>query len=657
MPTTDPGGPPPPPRGEQAPAPRWAPVLAGVAVAGAALAAYAGSLSGPFIFDDRGAVLDNPSIRRLWGALTAPRPAPLSGRPLLSLSYAANYALGGFGVEGYHALNLGFHILAGLALLGIVRRTLLKPVLRERFGRDALPLATLAAALWTVHPLATAAVTYVSERAEAMMGMFYLLSLYFFVRGEDSAGPARWRVLSVAACLLGALTKEVIATAPLLVLLYDRTFCAGSFRSALRLRGGYYLGLASTWLLLALLSLGAGNRGVGFAYGVEGWRYALLSCKSVLLYLKLSLWPHPLVFYYGLASLPHPAEAVPYALALAVLLVLAAVALRRWPPAGFACAWFLVVLAPTSSVIPIAGQPTAEHRAYLSLAAVVCLAVLFLYRCAGRAALPALALLAVVLGGLTFQRNLDYRSELGIWSDTLAKQPGNPRAHTAYGFALAAIPGRLPEAISEYETSLGLEPGSAETHTDLGVALAALPGRLPEAISHYEAALQIDPGYAQAHVGLGAALAGLPGREEDAIAEDEAALRATPGLPEAHNNLGLVLARRPGRLPDAIVQFEAAVRARPDYAEAHDNLGMALAAVPGRQSEAMAEYEAALRINPGYAKAHNDLGISLANTAGRMKEAVAEFEEALRLQPGYADAKNNLETARRLIGRAGMNPN
>src|SRR4029077_15512000 len=127
--------------------------------------------------------------------------------------------------------------LAGLTLFGLVQRTLLRPALHPRFGADALPLALAVALLWTVHPLQTESVTYIVQRAESLMGLFYLLTLYCFVRSLDSPAPNRWQALCFAACLTGMATKEVMVSAPLLVLLYDRTFAAGSFRAAWQQRG------------------------------------------------------------------------------------------------------------------------------------------------------------------------------------------------------------------------------------------------------------------------------------------------------------------------------------------------------------------------------------------------------------------------------------
>jgi hypothetical protein len=181
------------------------------------------------------------------------------------------------------------------------------------FGRDALPLALAVALLWTLHPLQTEAVTYVIQRVESLMGLCYLLTLYCLIRSVDSPRPALWQGCMVTACLLGMATKEVMATAPLLGLLYDRTFLAGSFREAWQRRRWWYVGLAATWLPLACLVAGTGgNRGgtSGFNVGVAPWAYWLTQFQAVAHYLKLSVWPHPLVFEYGTFWV-RPVEALP----------------------------------------------------------------------------------------------------------------------------------------------------------------------------------------------------------------------------------------------------------------------------------------------------------------------------------------------------------
>ena len=660
---------------------RWPGVLAGSVIALGALAAYYNCLFTPFIFDDLPVIVENASIRHLWpiwDALSPPRASGMtaSGRPLFNLSLAINYALGGLAVWGYHALNVAIHILAGWTLFGIVRRTLLRPGLRERFGSAAFPLATAVAVLWTIHPLQTESITYVVQRAESLMGLFYLLTLYCFIRGSESIRSGWWYSLCVAACLLGMATKEVMVSAPLIVLLYDRTFVEGSFRNAWSQRWRLHLGLASTWLGLGYLIISTGNRAgtAGLGTHVSSWEYVLTQCWAVTHYLWLSLWPHPLILDYGMWLARDTAGIAPSALILAAVLVAVVIGLRYRPALGFLGAWFFLILAPTSSVVPVVSQTVAEHRMYLPLAAVVALAVTGLYSWIGRRSFALFLVLAVVLGFLTAQRNTDYRSALAIWSDTVSKRPGSLRAHYNFGFTLEQA-GKVEEAIGQYKQVLQLDPDYAEVydrlgndlmqvgrlsdaighfeqavrikpeyskgHNDLGVVLERV-GRISEAITQYEEALRLDPRYADPQYNLGVTLE-QGGRVPEAVACYERALALKPDFAEAHNGLGSALVRL-GRVPEAIGHWEQAVRLKPDYAEAHNNLGSALLGL-GKVREAIGQYEQALQLKPDYAKAHYNLGAAL-EEAGRVPEAIGHYEQALQLNPGFSAAQKKLARLR-----------
>ena len=242
------------------------------------MTAYNNSLSGPFVFDDLPAIAENPSIRRLWPPSEALVPRldgglTVSGRPLVNLSLAINYAWSGDKAWSYHLVNLLIHVSAGLALFGIARRTFSQPGLVGRFGDAALWLAFSVALIWLLHPLQTESVTYVVQRAESLMGLCYLLTIFCFVRSIESLRSGYWLGLSLTACLLGMAAKEVMVSAPLMVFLYDRTFVAGSFGEAWRRRRVYYLGMGATWALLGWLAIGTTGRGgaaarVGFRRAV-----------------------------------------------------------------------------------------------------------------------------------------------------------------------------------------------------------------------------------------------------------------------------------------------------------------------------------------------------------------------------------------------------
>lgn len=239
----------PTPAAADAPIPSRARIaLAGGVLALAALAVYANSLACPFVFDDQPTIVSNPSIRHLWPLRDVLWPPAsgggAAGRPLLNLALALNYAAGGLDVRGYHAVDVLLHALVALVLFGVVRRTLEFGSCRsllagESAGEsrassllhsEALLPAFTAALLWAVHPLLTESVVLAVNRAELLAALFYLLTLYGFIRGVASRTTSgRWLAVSVGACLLGMASKEWMVSAPLLVLLYDRTFVAGSF--------------------------------------------------------------------------------------------------------------------------------------------------------------------------------------------------------------------------------------------------------------------------------------------------------------------------------------------------------------------------------------------------------------------------------------------
>jgi hypothetical protein len=505
--------------GEPSPLRRTAPAAIIIILAG--ILAYHNSLHGPFIFDDFKSIVSNQTIRHLrplWEVLAPPgRWVAVQNRPIVNLSLAINYAIGDLDVLGYHVFNLAVHILAALTLFGIIQRTLLLPRLPERLAGTATPLALITALIWTVHPLQTEAVTYVIQRTESMMGLFYLLTLYCVIRGAWASRPGRWYLAAVAACAIGTSCKEVIVSAPLVVLLYDRVFLSRSFKEVFRRRWPLYVGLAATWVLLAALVLPAGGRGT--APGVDPWQavrcYGLTQFVVVARYLGLCFWPHPLILDYGVCPIDKVALSLPHAIFIVLLLVATVLALRYRPWLGFLGAWFFVILAPSSSVVPLMAQSAAEKRMYLPLAAVVAGAVVCAYvlgqhlwdrlgcpdnlrKVAGRRVGLALAGATVLsLGVLTVKRNGDYRSELAIWQDTVRKLPGNWRAWYHRGVAHAKQ-GNHDQAISDYNQAIELSPTFAATYKDRGKAYGA-KGEDGKAINDFTTAIRLNPEFAWAY--------------------------------------------------------------------------------------------------------------------------------------------------------------
>ncbi len=607
--------------------PWWFRPLAGVGlIVAAVVLAWSNSLTGPFVLDDHSSIVDNPTIRHLWPPDWLRPPATagetVSGRPVLNFTFAVNHAVGGLEVRGYHVANLLIHVAAALVLWGLLRRT---PAVGE--GGIAL-VATL---LWALHPLDTAAVTYVVQRAESLAGLFALLTLYGFVRGAQGGGT-RWFVAAVLAGLLGVGTKETVAVVPVLALLYDRAFLAGSFRAAWQLRGRVHAALLATWLPLAVLVWTNAGRGGSVGTAVIGTgAYFLTQCAAMVRYLGLVFWPVGQVFDYGTPVMTDLGAVLPQFLLLAGLAGAALWLLVRNRPAGSAGAAFFLLLAPSSSFVPVATQTIAEHRMYLALAALAALVC-----AAAGARLPrrlavGLAVVAIVaLGAATFARNRVYQSTLSLWTDTVAARPDNPRAHYNLGFALAAA-GRTGEAAEEFERTLMLQPNHAFAHFELGKA-ALLAGRWAGAADRFAAAVHADPRFVDARVNLGQALTQL-GRGEEAIAQYREALTLEPAAPDIRVNLAGALIQQ-GQVGEGTAMLREVLATSPDLPGAHFHLGLAL--VKSRDPVAAEEeFRTALRLQPDFTAAQRALGQALASR-GDLAGAETAFRETLRLDGGSA---------------------
>jgi protein O-mannosyl-transferase len=581
--------------------------LAALIIALAAFAAYRNTFNVPFYFDDRQAITDNDSIKHL--TLQAFNPpsehaAGAIGRPLVNLSLAINYAISGDNVRSYHELNLVFHVLASWLLLGVLRRTLQLPPLAATFGEAALPLAFFIALLWSVHPLLTETVTCVVQRDESMVAIFYLLAFYCFVRSVDSPREKWWHVGAVAACFLGVAAKEVMVTAPLLVLLYDRALVAGTFRAAWAARRKFYAGMVASWIPLEILMLSADQRGgtVGFGLGMSPWAYALKQCQAIIHYLRLTAWPHPLVLDYG-TDVVHNISAVWWqALLLLALLAGTGYALWKRPALGLAGAWVFVILAPSSSIVPLTTQTEAEHRMYLPLVALVTLVVLGVYTWAGRRSFVLWTLLALAYGVATFSRNADYRTELNMWTIIAKQRPDSDRAHYNLGCALIALDD-CRRAKAELLLALKIAPNYADAHCNLGLCETRL-GDTPGAMAEYRLAIQIDPDNVQSHYNLGCAYVEL-GKMPSAMGSFRTAAQLDPTYGDAQIGYGTALVRL-NQPAQAIKPLEAGLKLDPDNATALDNYGSALLAL-NRRPEAQAAFSHALDINPNDSEAQRQL--------------------------------------------------
>lgn len=662
-------------RAASASPPAW---VAAIVFALAIGAVYGRALDVPFILDDDGTIIRNKSIASLWplvgtvenpGPLRPPVPLPTAGRPLVNLTFALNFSIGGVSPVGYHAVNVLIHLASTLLLFALIKRTLRIPYFTGRFETSAGWLALAVALIWALHPLQTETVIYATQRTELMMASFYLATLYCSLRYWDAAisrnQRVAWLTLAILSSLAGMASKEVMVSAPIMVLLFERTFIAGSLASALRRSWPLYVGLAATWLLLLALNINA-PRGdsAGFFGGPSLTSWWLTQSQVLLMYFKLVAWPWPLLIHYELPYLMTFGEAWTYVVPIVLMGICTLALLWRNRPAGYLGAWIFAILAPTS-VVPILTEVAAERRMYLPLATVAVIVVIGAYLLAQGlfrrfsparhspvdSSLPQIlsvsaTLLMALLFGLVSAKRVDaYHDVIGLWQDVIALQPTNAMAHYNLAQAFKSA-GRLPEAISELQIAAKLEPDRMITFNELGIVLKNV-GRLPEAIDALQTAIKLAPNSAIALSNLGQALT-KAGRNADAIVYLERAIQIEPGFADVHNNLGIALASM-GKLSQAVEELQRALELRKNYAGAHINLGIVFDQL-GEESKAIEQFELGLQLDPNDPYSHHNLAVILAGE-GQTAEAIVHFEQALRLFPQFADAHNGLGDALRKAGR------
>lgn len=621
-------------------------------LAAAVILVYSSSLRGVFILDDHESIPENSTIRSLWPlwrCFLPPERTTVAGRPFLNFTFALNYAISGTQTWSYHVFNLLIHCGAALFAYGVIRRTLLSPRMRERYASAAGNIALACVLVWAVHPLATEAVTYVVQRSESLIGLLLLGVFYLTIRGAEASRPWKWYAPAVILSLLGMCTKEVMVTAPVLLLLYDRIFLADSWAAVKKQRWGLYASLAATWIVLIFVSAGGRMESAGFGLAeATPLQYFRTQLGVVAHYLRLCFVPAPLLIDYlwpiasGWGSVLLPGLPVMlFGIATLILLI-------RRPEYGFWGVWFFVILSPSSSIVPVVTEVAAERRMYLPLLGVVFLVVLLVswglrrwmrgdQRRTATAGAALLGSVALVLGCMSFVRNTDYYDAERMWLQVLKHRPQNARAQYNLGYLYEAQ-GRNDEAVQRYRETSRLKPDYVEAYSNLGLLLMRM-ARYSEADEAFTKALKFKPAMAQLHQNYGMSLT-EQGRRDEAYAEYKEALRLSPHDAGILYNMGNLLAEM-GRNGEAVSHYRKVLELEPGFYQARMNLSQSLSQL-GKRDEAVAELRLLVKQHPDYVKGHYGLGVLLAGM-GKTDEARGCFDSALRVDPAFAPAQEALQ--------------
>ena len=562
----------------------------------------------------------------------------------------------GLWAGGHHLTNVLLHSVSAIALFLVLRRMT---------GR--LWPSALVAALFAIHPLHVESVAWVAERKDVLSGLFFVLTLAAYL-GYVRRPFSMLRYLLVVVCFaLGLLSKPMLVTLPLVLLLLDywplgRFGATGSgvttlVRGSVERKVGRAGALRSDLLRvivekIPLLLLAAASCVATLMAQTDAMKTleklpfadrATNALVSYIAYLGQSFCPTGLAAFY-----PHPQDALSWWMVGGCVLLLISVSIvvvmwrRTRPCLLVGWLWYLGMLVPVIGLVQVGEQARADRYMYLALIgpslALAWTTMEFVGSSFIRRWLCGLAwlLVLVCLAGLSWQQASTWRDSETLWTYALASTVDNHVAHNNLAVALTGR-GHVDKAITHFQKALKIKADYAEARHNLAVTLACR-GHVDEAITHFRKALEIKSDFADAHYNLALALAGR-GQVEEAVARYRKALEIKPNYAEACNNLAVALAGR-GQVDSAIAHYQKALEIKPDYAAAHNNLALVLAG-RGQVEEAIAHYEKALEIKPDYANARRNLSVAV-SAREELRTTLAQRREAIRFQPNDAALLNNV---------------
>ena len=623
-------------------------------------AIYFNTLEGPYIFDDYPNIIDNFHIRitqlSLKGLIDAGFKSVASNRPIANISFALNFYFHQYNVFGYHLVNVIIHILAGLFLFLLIRDTL-RITHKIPSGLDIHEsvkptlLAFVVAIIWLVHPLQTESVSYIVQRMNSMATMFYVLSIWCYVKGRLTKSTMRWSLY--AGCLISALlalgTKEIAATLPVFIFLYEWYFFQDLDKLWIKRKIIPILIVSAVLLVLLYLLFGRNFlQSMALSYQVREFTITqrlFTELRVVMLYISLILFPSPLwlnlEYNFPLSlSLFHPITTLFSFVFLSGVLILAIILARKERLISFCILWFLGNLAIESSVLPL--ELVFEHRTYLPSMFLILLIIVIAYRFLRKEWITVgiISIIVTVFCIWTYQRNSVWSYEGALLQDCLKKSPYSARCYN-----------NLAEYYirhSEYDKSLKLLFESLKytksyqyvIYGNIGYAYLK-KNQYDKAIYYLNQAgntLSFTPQY-NAIIFLGFALE-KSGRLSEALIQYQKAIQENPNSDLAHNYLGKFLAKN-GSIEEGKAQIMEALRLNPAYLDAYISMANILQQ-QGKINEAINYYRQALKIDPISVDAYYNLGIVLAKQ-GREIEAIDSFTQAIKYSTiNFPDARKYL---------------
>lgn len=477
-------------------------------------------------------------------------------RPVSCLSLAINLYLGGRDVFGYHVVNISIHLVAAVFLFLLIQITLNNPIFSSNYRKEAYHIALLTSVLWALSPIQTQAVTYIVQRMTSLAAMFYVISIYFYIRGRISNDSKRYLffIISLITGLFSIGSKENSVVLPFMIILYEFIFFQKADVKWLS-KNIILIILALIFPLMVFILLWGQNPiAIIYGYGFRDFSLTerlLTQSRVIVYYLSLLIYPsidrlnldHDFSISHSLITPPTTMVSIFFIL---FLITLGLKLIKKRPLFSFSIFWFLGNLIIESSIIPL--EIIFEHRLYLpSMFFYFILAFIIHHYAIQRELIKrpyaiGLLLILIFLQGMgTYIRNFVWHDEITLWSDCVTKSPKKARTHHNLGFAFQKR-GMLSEAMAQYRKAIAINPRFEAAYNNLG-QLYEKKGMLDKAIAVFNEAISIGPDCASYYYSLGN-IYHKKGMAHEAVAAYRKAIEINPYFLEAHNKIRVMHAER-----------------------------------------------------------------------------------------------------------------
>jgi len=570
------------------------------------IAIYSNTLNASWHFDDETNILGNKPLHLKelnWQNIKKTFFASYDNggkiyRPIACFTFALNYYFGKDNVFGYHFVNLSIHLLTSIFLFLFIYHSLNLPLLKAKYGPNSYFIALLATVLWAINPIQTQSITYIVQRMASMAGMFYIMSMYFYLKARTRI--CKLNLVKIALyflCFIAGIlafgSKENAAMLPISIFFFDLFIIQGLTKENIRKNSLTFLILILIPVALALVLKGPSIFSTKHLFsGYEHRAFTLFERlltepRIIIFYITLLLYPMPdrLCITHDILvshSLINPPTTIIAIFTVLIILGLAIMKSKKWPFISYCIIFFFINHLIESSIFPL--ELIFEHRNYipsmLFFAPIAILLLRMIQHLYNKRSMQIITPLFIILilvsqGHSSFMRNFIWKTEETLWMDATDKNPKLPRPYHNLGRHYGNM-GYKEKEIALYQHALTLERGANTishhmTHYNLALAYMKI-NQQEKAIVHFRKAIEIAPGFYNAYNNLGVLMI-KQGKYDDAFNNFIKALSYDNDNARAHNNLGFVLLKK-GHLEEALIESKKALAAEKDSSPALYNLGI-----------------------------------------------------------------------------------